>query len=443
MQQFKVFKGKKINTIGIEIKLVKKLRKGKILLSYEEVPSTKRLLSTTTRQYIEVLDVNSEPFEVENKYRNTATAISIVSKAIHFIAFKVFYLMLNFSVSLHLHICLSFFTLLRVMSGRYMGLATWLIHSISSTSYFGFFRQDIAPSDQLDQCKLLSDLKQDGLSCSFVDNYLTNIAILGCMVVIGLCIQLYLKKSGKTPSQLWNWGNYSSKWVLFMFYGSTYEITAYIMVNFIYMHNTKLMVAGVVLSCASAAAIFAFSFCLYRAGPRGKANQQESVAFIQISRELPVVTMIRYIKMAGTGILSAALIDTHVAQSLVVLTVELVYLGILVTNRKNWKLESLAVEIVLGSTFCVVLILKAISFANLSDNSIDGLGVAMFIALVLNLLFVLSWSVHSSLRQLTPMQTTRAQTTETNMHIDPLPSQEQMEVEEHPIDGKQIEILQQ
>ena len=76
----------------------------------------------------------------------------------------------------------------------------------------------------------------------------------------GVCIQRYFQNRGKNPNRLLDLENYSAKWVLLMLYGSTYEITAFILLNFIYMHNTKLMIAGIVVSCAFSAGILPSEF---------------------------------------------------------------------------------------------------------------------------------------------------------------------------------------
>jgi hypothetical protein len=263
---------------------------------------------------------------------------------------------------------------------------------MSATSYFGFFEQFIAPREQVDQCDLESTLLHDGVSCSLVENYLTNIIILGCMVVIGICIEVFRKKVVAQSSNLVGWRNYSLKWSILMIYGSTYEIVAYSFINFIYMYKSGQMIAGIVLSCSLISAIVAIGIYFFRVSVKSKVNQMESYPGLSVASEHPSVTFMRLIKMSVVGIVTASLIGSQVVQPIVILVIELIYLGMLFFNRKKWRNDCMRIEMFYASAYLAVLILRAISYSSLGDEPVNQLGFVVFAILLLNVFLVTGWS---------------------------------------------------
>jgi len=386
-----VSKDKKRNTIHIKLEPEHRLTKAELTVSFEEQTTKTRVLAQSTRKFFKILPISTEPFDTENHYQRTSLAFSIIFKAAHLIIFKVIIMMLNFSISVHFHICLSFFTVLRLINGPYFGLATWWTNLMSSSSYFGFLRQNFVFNEQSDNCDLDPALISEGVSCSIAENYLMNIVILGCMFVIGLVIQYIFRNSlhklfkPKT--------HFALRWPLLMVYGSTYELMAYSMVNFIYMHKSGLAIAGLVLSIISTGLLVAIGIYLWTLRGKDFENPEDLEAVFCLPREAPIITLLRYVKMILVGIAAAGMIKTHVAQPIVILFFELCYIGVLLFNRNRWINEQLYIDAFYGSANCVVLILRAITFSKMGYDSTVKLGIVVFLLLLANLIIVLGWSV--------------------------------------------------
>ena len=88
----------------------------------------------------------------------------------------------------------------------------------------------------------------------------------------------------------------------------------------------------------------------------------------------------------------------------------------------------------------MVLVLKAVSFATMTDGARDSLGAVMFSILVLDLFCLLGWSVFSSAIQITASSKRAAAK---GAPVEWLPPQEHLETERRPVDGKMSETPRQ
>ena len=162
-----------------------------------------------------------------------------------------------------------------------------------------------------------------------------------------------------------------------LIYGKTYEIVAYSSLSLLRLKPATSTAADWAISLLflSTVCCLLLYVCALRAA---RKNKRGLLAEVKHFAEDNLLTLVRLSKTAVAGFLAAALIDHPVVQSLGLLAVEAAYLCLLLLRLENRRHLRLINEAILTSTFCLLLVLKMISFADLSYQNLDEIGNLMF-----------------------------------------------------------------
>ena len=314
------------DSFNLEIRFAKKLRNHRLILSFPETPDSPESLTPSACRQYELRNLTTDAYDTENRYKVIAQKFSASVKSLHFFGSKILLTWIGLDVSLQLHVCLSFISILRLVKSPYLGLSTWLINQLSSTPYFGFkwpamqYMKNLFYEQDQD-CNLPSEFRSNQVYCSIFANYLGNFSLLAFIflfaVIVSYLLRISKKKISASPFK-----SYSMRWPVSLVYGSAYEIVAYCTINAFQVKPGSSMITGAVgfALCLSA---FYSVHCYIDKARVTKMRSRIGLPDMKTNSQGIHIMQTRLFKMVLSGFLAALLIDRPALQSLILLLIEI------------------------------------------------------------------------------------------------------------------------
>ena len=352
-------------------------------------PSPSLLVFTVSDFYVETDSKTQELSSITNIY-------SLLVKIIHMGVLKTFLVGFAFSSSFRLHVHLSYFMLLKVMRGQYLGLSNWIIDAVAGGSYFGVFPTSTFQEPSIERCHLPASLRLTNLSCSLIENYGVNLLTLVGLLILNSIVSFLRRK--KVDHVRFYWGkkfdmiNYGYRFFCLMVNGSLYEILVVSLINIFYFYRSTLMILGLITALIFLTFYVAITFELYkktRLVATKTSDSTSTVAYEMSRNEDPKISFLRHLKMFAQSLLCISLMKTALYQNLSVIFVELSYLlTVLIAGKKHQKTSN-SLEAASSSLNIAYLTINSISLLGLEAIPSQRLGEAAFSILACHSIFVL------------------------------------------------------
>ena len=344
--------GKVPQTIDVQSTFLEKFYGLQVVVVFK-LPKEKatggRLLQEETENFVTIVDDYS--FIPDDKYdfSKGTRVFEVIVKLVHMVIFKFLLIGFCFGSSYRLHTVLSWFMVFRLLNGPYQLQPLKFTSSVTGWSFFGVFDQKIFEDKSKGKCKPFDTVTEASLECSIIENYGVDLILLLIFVAVTAVIAVVLKFRSKSESTSvptstdhqvfnsrprFNISNYGMKWIIFFLSGASYEILTHSMMTLSMGYNSIIMGFSCFLSGGFLINYITHGFLLYK---YAKTVPSSSTGFKLLewafsdyktseprNNYLPVIQLVKTFLQC---LFLVAILDSGIAQSVLILLVELANIG--------------------------------------------------------------------------------------------------------------------
>jgi hypothetical protein len=302
----------------------------------------------------------------------------------------------------------------RILNGPYLIQPLKFTTSVSGQSYLALFDQKIFTDSHRGKCQEFKTVTDASLHCSIIENYGVDLILLLIFSTITVVISILLKMKAKSDSTStittsdqqvyhsrpkFNISNYGLRWIIFFLSGASYEILTHSMMTLSMGYNSVVMGVSCFLSACFLIYYLAFSYALFKFANPDRQNSQlfQMIrwAYVDVDSSKPrgnYLPLIQLVKAFLQCLFLVGILDSGVAQSIMILLIELSSIIFTIFTAYNRKLDK-TFDLVNSSMISFYLFIRCISFANISQEHSQNLGTLLSVVLLLLLIVNLCFAV--------------------------------------------------